>query len=77
MSVQSNREIGSIFIVLGIMGIAFGIARLGNDIEYLPADIRSMPWFDPLASAVMAGTGLFFLIAGFVRFRRRRDDGTK
>jgi MFS superfamily sulfate permease-like transporter len=72
MKQQPDREINIGFVLLGVMGIVFGILRLGSHIEYLPSDIRSEPWFNPAASAVMAAVGTFFLIAGLVRAVRGR-----
>jgi hypothetical protein len=59
-----------LFIVAGAGGIAVALLRLSNDIEYLPNDVRSQPWFDPAVSAVMVVWSLLFLVVGVVRFLR-------
>ncbi len=60
-----------IFMLFGVLGIAVAIARLGNNIEYLPSDVRTEPWFDPLVSSIMVLISLFFLIVGAIRLLQR------
>ena len=66
-----------IFIVGGLGGIAAAFLRLGNDIEYLPNDPRSQPWFDPLVSAIFGLTSVFFLVVGAIRLAQGLRDRTK
>jgi hypothetical protein len=56
-----------IFMIGGVGGIAVAMGRLGNNIEYLPTDVRSQPWFDPLLSSIMAVGGLFIFVVGAIR----------
>jgi hypothetical protein len=56
-----------IFMLAGVGAIAVAVRRLGNDIEYLPNDIRSQPWFDPLFSSIIALLGLCFFLVGAIR----------
>ncbi len=58
-------------MLFGVLGIAVAIARLGNNIEYLPSDVRTEPWFDPLVSSIMVLISLFFLIVGAIRLLQR------
>lgn len=54
-------------ILVGISGIVVAITSLGNNIEYLPDDPRSQPWFDPVVTSVMVVTGLLVLLVASVR----------
>ena len=56
-----------LIIVVGLGGIAVAVLRLGNNIVYLPDDVRSQPWYDPLVSLILALGALFFLMVGLVR----------
>ena len=56
-----------IFVIIGILGIAAAFGRLGNDIDYLPTDLRSQPWFDPVVFWIQFAIGAFFLLVGAVR----------
>ena len=72
MNPQSDRLTDVIFVIFGVAGLGIAIARLGNNIDYLPADPRSQPWFDPLVSSIMAAFAIFFLVVGVVRLFRNR-----
>jgi hypothetical protein len=56
-----------IAIVVGLGGIAGSILLLGNNIVYLPGDVRGQPWYDPLTSLILGLGSLFFLIVGVIR----------
>jgi hypothetical protein len=56
-----------IFMLAGVGAILVAMGRLGNNIEYLPNDVRSQPWFDPLFSSIIALLGLFFFLIGAIR----------
>jgi hypothetical protein len=56
-----------IIIVVGLGGIANAFLRLGNNIVYLPDDIRSQPWYDPLVTTVLVFVFLPLLLVGIVR----------
>ena len=67
---NSEREpllTDALFILVGVLGIFITIGSLGNNIEYLPSDVRSQPWFDPLVSSIMVVVSLFSLIVGTIR----------
>lgn len=64
-------------IVVGLGGIAVALLRLGNDIEYLPNDPRSQPWFDPLVSSIMIVFSLFVLVVATIRLAQGLRDRTK
>jgi hypothetical protein len=56
-----------IFVVIGLGGISVAFGVLGNDIEYLPNDPRSQPWYDPVVFWIQIGISLIFLVAGGIR----------
>jgi hypothetical protein len=56
-----------IFMIGGVCGIAAAMAFLGNNIEYLPTDTRSQPWFLPLTSSIGVALGLFAFLVGAIR----------
>ncbi len=73
VQVSSEREpllTDVLFILVGVLSIPIAIARLRNDIAYLPTDARSEPWFDPLVSSLIVVVGLIFLIVGGIRLIR-------
>jgi hypothetical protein len=51
----------------GVAIVAIAMLRIGNNIEYLPTDVRGEPWFDSLISAIGVLLGLFFFIVGSIR----------
>lgn len=65
------------FTVVGIIAVV--MLRLGNNIEYLPTDVRSQPWFDPLVTSIGTLVGLFFFVVGSIRLlqglRERNKQG--
>jgi uncharacterized ion transporter superfamily protein YfcC len=71
-SASEVRFTNLMFILGGVLMIAVAIGRLDNNIEYLPTDVRSQPWFDPLLSSIGAILGLFFVVVGTLRLLRDR-----
>jgi len=71
-----NREIGLVFVVIGLGGLLTVLLRLTNPIDYLPSDVRSQAGFNEAVSAIAAGIAILSLLVGIVwlyRNRRGRD----
>jgi hypothetical protein len=73
---EQARLTNALFVVGGVIAIAVAILRLRNDIDYLPTDPRSQPWFDPVVSSVLVIVGVVLIAIGVVRLiRARREPG--
>jgi uncharacterized membrane protein YdjX (TVP38/TMEM64 family) len=78
MSAQREPLLTDVLFMLGgVLGIAIAMATLGNNIVYLPNDVRSQPWFDPLVSSIMVLLSLFIFILGAVRLLQRLRERNK
>jgi len=71
MDPNRERLVNWLFVFAG--AAVFLVALLGdNDIQYLPTDPRSQPWFQPTLTLFLAAIGLGFLITGIIRMWRAR-----
>jgi hypothetical protein len=64
-------------MIFGLVMIGWSILNLGNNIEYLPGDLRGQPWFNPVVSSIIGLVGALILIEGAVRLRRGLRDRKK
>jgi hypothetical protein len=66
-----RRPAGDVlFVVAGVWAFVVAALRLANNNDYLPSDLRSQPWFDPLVNAIFVLIGLFLIAFGAVRMIR-------
>lgn len=77
MGFLRRQSTNLLFMGAGAWGIAVAFARLGNDIDYLPNDVRSQPWFDPAVTVVIVVWSLLFFVVGVVRFIKTARSRTK
>jgi hypothetical protein len=68
---------GLLFLVIGLGGISVAFGQLGNDISYLPSDVRSQPWFPWLVFWIQLGMALIMLISGAVLLLQEYRGRTK
>jgi hypothetical protein len=52
---------------VGVTMIAVGYLRQFNNIQYLPGDNRSEPWFDPAVAILLTIGGLFAFLVSSIR----------
>ena len=61
-----------LMVIAGAWAIVVAILRQGNNIQYLPNDLRSQPWFEPMMTTTLVVIGLFLMGFGAIRMLRAR-----
>jgi hypothetical protein len=74
---QEGRQTDLVFMILGLMTPAIGYGVMGNDITYLPGDIRGQPVYGLAVFLVAILIGLVLFGVGLVRLIQDLRDQRK
>jgi hypothetical protein len=67
-----DRQIGLVFIVIGVGSFLSALFRLGNPGDFMPSDPRSQPGYNESVVSVMLAIGFLSRVIGLAYLYRHR-----